>query len=322
MKKNNRNENIASPSLNNELQKEINEMRTRVELQLQSLIRGAEANQVHQQVTDLRIYTRTAAKETCESNDADDALLLLSSSSGNNLDSAPPIIDLTQPTTTKIQINDEVLPPQTVLEVINNEATCYVEKESILDPYGDKGIYTGELLVNLKKPHGLGTMIYDDGRIFTGSWNNGKWHGSGIASFANGDKFDGTYDLDRRHGFGVYSWKDGRVYEGEFYHDQRQGAGEYRWPDGSIYRGEFATGHRHGEGTYTYSDGSSYTGEWSKGCYHGVGQCVWNDGRTYKGEWKEGKADGYGVEKRCDGSIRHEGMWNQDVPIREQQRQH
>jgi len=177
--KNNRNENIASPSLNNELQKEINEMRTRVELQLQSLIRGAEANQVHQQVTDLRIYTRTAAKETCESNDADDALLLLSSSSGNNLDSAPPIIDLTQPTTTKIQINDEVLPPQTVLEVINNEATCYVEKESILDPYGDKGIYTGELLVNLKKPHGLGTMIYDDGRIFTGSWNNGKWHGSG-----------------------------------------------------------------------------------------------------------------------------------------------
>mmetsp|Transcript_1814 Transcript_1814/g.2206 ORF Transcript_1814/g.2206 Transcript_1814/m.2206 type:complete len:178 (+) Transcript_1814:639-1172(+) len=97
---------------------------------------------------------------------------------------------------------------------------------------------------------------------------------------------------------------------------------EYRWPDGSIYRGEFATGHRHGEGTYTYSDGSSYTGEWSKGCYHGVGQCVWNDGRTYKGEWKEGKADGYGVEKRCDGSIRHEGMWNQDVPIREQQRQH
>lgn len=104
--------------------------------------------------------------------------------------------------------------------------------------------------------------------------------------------------------------------KGEFHSDQRQGCGEYRWPDGAVYRGEFAAGHRQGEGTYTFADGSQYTGEWKRGRYHGVGQCTWKDGRVYKGEWREGKADGYGVEKRANGTIRHEGMWEQDHPVR------
>ena len=103
--------------------------------------------------------------------------------------------------------------------------------------------------------------------------------------------------------------------KGEFHSDQRQGCGEYRWPDGAVYRGEFAAGHRQGEGTYTFADGSQYTGEWKRGRYHGVGQCTWKDGRVYKGEWREGKADGYGVEKRANGTIRHEGMWEQDHPV-------
>jgi hypothetical protein len=91
---------------------------------------------------------------------------------------------------------------------------------------------------------------------------------------------------------------------------------EYRWPDGAVYRGEFVAGHRQGEGTYTFSDGSTYTGEWHSGRYHGVGQCIWKDGRVYKGEWRDGKAHGYGVEKRVDGTIRHEGTWDADVPVR------
>ena len=45
-------------------------------------------------------------------------------------------------------------------------------------------------------------------------------------------------------------------------------------------------------------------------------QCHWADGRIYKGEWKEGKADGYGIEVRPNGSVRHDGEWREDVPIR------
>jgi MORN repeat len=43
---------------------------------------------------------------------------------------------------------------------------------------------------------------------------------------------------------------------------------------------------------------------------------VLSAGRTYRGEWQDGKAHGYGVEHRPDGSIRHEGEWKKDRPIR------
>ena len=57
------------------------------------------------------------------------------------------------------------------------KTTRYVEREAVVDPYGDSGIYTGEL--HLRKPHGLGEMTYLDGRVYSGGWNYGKWHGKG-----------------------------------------------------------------------------------------------------------------------------------------------
>jgi hypothetical protein len=59
-----------------------------------------------------------------------------------------------------------------------------------------------------------------------------------------------------------------------------------------------------------------YTGEFKDGKYDGVGECVWADGRWYRGEWSLGHAEGYGVEMRPDGSIRHDGEWLQDKPVR------
>lgn len=46
-------------------------------------------------------------------------------------------------------------------------------------------------------------------------------------------------------------------------------------------------------------------------------QCRWSDGRSYRGEWKEGRANGYGVETRPNGTIRHDGEWKDDRPIRD-----
>lgn len=57
--------------------------------------------------------------------------------------------------------------------------------------------------------------------------------------------------------------------------------------------------------------------EWENGKYHGVGECRWSDGRSYRGEWKDGRANGYGVETRPNGTIRHDGEWKEDRPIRE-----
>jgi hypothetical protein len=48
-------------------------------------------------------------------------------------------------------------------------------------------------------------------------------------------------------------------------------------------------------------------------------QCCWSDGRRYSGEWMNGKAHGQGTEIRPDGSVRHDGQWENDKPIRHQQ---
>ena len=43
----------------------------------------------------------------------------------------------------------------------------HVRETSMTDPYGDTGIYTGQ--VKNDKPQGRGTMKYDDGRVYVGT---------------------------------------------------------------------------------------------------------------------------------------------------------
>lgn len=197
-------------------------------------------------------------------------------------------------------------------------------KLPIVDPYGDRGDYEGGILrTSLKDladgcpiPSGPnGTMKYADGRVYQGHWKNGSWHGHGRTSYPNGDIYEGDYEDDQRHGIGIYQWRDGRVFQGNFRNDQRNGHGVFKWPDGSTYVGGFQEGQRHGEGTYSFQDGSVYTGEWKRGSRHGLGEYHWVDDRIYKGEWVDGKAHGYGTETRPDGSIRHDGKWENDSPI-------
>jgi len=218
-------------------------------------------------------------------------------------------------------------------------------KKLIIDSYGDSGYYHGELLrssnkssnhcsINDKKEeaevevvedlmidynddevdngnilHGLGTMEYLDGRIYEGQWKNGQWSGKGKATYPNGDIYEGMYKEDQRHGQGLYKWHNGRKYQGDFINDQRCGYGIYTWADNSKYEGEFQDGLRHGEGKYILHDGSVYIGGWRRGSRQGSGKYHLADGRIYKGEWMSGKAHGYGIELRSDGSVRHDGQW-------------
>jgi hypothetical protein len=77
-----------------------------------------------------------------------------------------------------------------------------VQDQNVLDPYGDRGTYTGIILRSTGMPHGTGTMIYqEDHRTYVGEWRHGRWHGHGTATFANGDSYVGE-------------WNDGRVYDG------------------------------------------------------------------------------------------------------------
>jgi len=206
---------------------------------------------------------------------------------------------------------------QTVASSTYGDDRVKVVNKKLLDPYGDKGTYTGVVLRNTGMPHGLGRMVYEeDRRVFEGDWRHGRWHGYGRASFSNGDSYEGEYKFDQRHGTGVYRWNDGRVYDGHFSEDKRHGKGIFTWPDGAVYDGDFVNGQRQGHGKYTFADGGQYEGSWKDGRYDGFGTCTWEDGRRYRGEWRNGMAHGRGTETYPNGSIRHEGEWIDDEPIR------
>jgi len=205
----------------------------------------------------------------------------------------------------------------TVASTTYGEDRVQVVENSLLDPYGDEGTYTGTILKTTGMPHGKGKMVYAiDKRVYDGDWRHGRWHGYGCAVFANGDNYEGEYRFDHRHGKGKYYWSDGRIYDGIFSEDKRHGTGIFKWPDGAIYEGEFNNGQRDGHGSYTFNDGGQYVGGWKDGRYNGYGTCTWEDGRYYKGEWKDGAAHGKGVETYVDGTVRHDGLWLNDLPVR------
>lgn len=60
---------------------------------------------------------------------------------------------------------------QTVASSTYGEDRQKVVNKTLLDPYGDRGIYTGVVLRTTGMPHGLGRMVYEeDGRVFEGDW--------------------------------------------------------------------------------------------------------------------------------------------------------
>lgn len=172
----------------------------------------------------------------------------------------------------------------TVASSTYGEDRHVVSNQLMLDPYGDRGTYSGVVLMSTNLPHGQGKMVYeDDGRTYDGDWKHGRWHGWGEATFSNGDRFEGWYRYDQRHGQGRYEWHDGRIYDGEFRDDKRDGKGHFIWPDGADYVGDFKDGQRDGYGVYIFShNGGRYEGNWVNGRYEGYGECTWKDGRRYK----------------------------------------
>ena len=184
-----------------------------------------------------------------------------------------------------------------------------VENARLVDHFGDHGVYTGDLRKG--EPHTrYGTMTYDDGRRYEGSWINGRYHGKGHSYFASGDFYTGDYKSDHMHGQGTYCWHDGRAYSGEFCEDEREGHGVYAWPDGSTFTGSFVEGQMHGSGIHDSVCGTRYEGEFRRGQRHGCGCLTHDDGRRYKGQFRLGLKHGDGEESRPDGTIVYRGRWH------------
>jgi len=79
-----------------------------------------------------------------------------------------------------------------------------------------EGTYTGQWSETHHRPHGFGTLIYNErdpkhkteGWIsYTGQWHNGSPHGVGTVYYKSGARYDGHWLNGRRHGEAVMSYR-------------------------------------------------------------------------------------------------------------------
>jgi hypothetical protein len=139
----------------------IEDMRKRVEKQLAALVEGNDLNALQQQVAELR--TTTTPKASTDFH--------FDTNFEYNSSALPGSDGSTERTYASNYKNAE--------SAEETEFIKYVDDTDMTDPYGDQGVYTGEISSVTTKPNGLGTMRYADGRTFSGGWNHSQWHGKG-----------------------------------------------------------------------------------------------------------------------------------------------
>ena len=77
--------------------------------------------------------------------------------------------------------------------------------------------YVGELVND--KPHGKGTITYENGDSYEGEWKDDEMEGQGTYTWPNGDKYVGGWKEGEKHGQGKLFFDDGSKVVGEFRED-------------------------------------------------------------------------------------------------------
>ena len=80
------------------------------------------------------------------------------------------------------------------------------------------------------RPHGTGTMEWDNGITYTGDWHEGQFHGWGSKLYSRGGGYEGEWQSGKRHGQGTTFYKYGR-WEGPFVDDKPDGSGTMFYDD-------------------------------------------------------------------------------------------
>jgi hypothetical protein len=153
------------------------------------------------------------------------------------------------------------------------------------------------------KPEGEGEMTWPDGRCFKGNFTGGKPQGKGVMATPMGRYMKVVMEEGRVLRYQVLPG-DRRI-EGARYGTFSSDLGEYRgW-----FRGNRLKGYRpHGRGRMRFASGSTYIGQWKKGIIHGNGKMTWKNGARYVGQWKEGVRSGFGTYHWPGGSA-YQGGW-------------
>ena len=116
-----------------------------------------------------------------------------------------------------------------------------------------------------------GVIIYSEGTLYEGHFENDMENGEGRLIFQQLDVYIGEFFDGYRHGKGKFINNDGDFYEGEWKKGLQGGFGTEIFSNGERYEGEFKEGKKEGKGKYMWPNGSEYTGEFDNDLQHGNG---------------------------------------------------
>ncbi|XP_015209798.2 ALS2 C-terminal-like protein isoform X1 [Lepisosteus oculatus] len=178
---------------------------------------------------------------------------------------------------------------------------------------------------NQGKPHGKGTLKWENERNYTGDFQNGQEHGFGVYV----DPHTGTEGYDcykchwrdgKMHRYGICEYSNSVVYRGYFKDNLRHGFGilESSKTDNSAFRyvGHWKNDKKHGYGILESTDsGESYIGMWQEDHREGNGIVVTQSGLCYEGTFHCDKLIGKGVLLSEDNSL-YEGEFTEDLQLK------
>jgi hypothetical protein len=176
----------------------------------------------------------------------------------------------------------------------------------------DNGEYYGETLID-EEPmrNGSGLMLYSNGDVYFGNWENDERTGRGVLLEANGDTYDGEWKNDKRHGKGTFTDTNGDKYKGEWLDDNMNGNGIFLENEGVVYKGHWVNNMLNGYGVFVDINGEKYEGEWRDDMKHGYGVFQYENHTKYEGEWQNDIRQGMGIVTYENGSTSN-GNWIND----------
>ena len=214
------------------------------------------------------------------------------------------------------------------------------ENEIIFE--GEKCIFNGKLedKINIC---GKGKINLKDGRIYEGTFVNGKLEGKGNYINNKGDKYIGNFTEGILNGKGKIIKKiennnksngahdeknndslnnkdnnieNDLIYEGDIKNFMKEGYGTETCPEYK-YEGNFHNDMKNGQGSIIYlKQGRKYKGEFKNNEITGKGVLTYENNQTYQGQLLNGKKEGKGVYTWPDGSV-FIGEYKNDIKIGE-----
>jgi hypothetical protein len=159
----------------------------------------------------------------------------------------------------------------------------FVRNTIVRDFLEREGHYCGTVANSSGRPHGNGTMIYQNGDIFGGSWKHGMWHGEGThksgdcgAVFSYEGHRQGNTEMGKSQS--IVACPNALVcsqlfsYSGSWEHGLRHGCGRLKLPGGACYEGECREGIIAGKGKMVWGAGSWFEGDWLNRLMHEWGK--------------------------------------------------